>query len=211
MNDHYADPLREAVAHGMQKAVQLTPTVAAAAQIWLHIKAQRAREQAEMERQATEALRSRQQAAHHVARLQWLPANDPAWLRNADLVQVCRAWGAAMPYAASDSTAERARLKCEERLRELHPYAMNRYDRLLAEGHTPAAAMQEAAPLFAREPRPRTGYPAPARRQLPQAVKLAQEDFPHTVDTVVGARGNTTAAAATTARPAQTPARNCLL
>jgi hypothetical protein len=43
--------------------------------------------------------------------------------------------------------------KCEERLRDLHPYAMARYDRLRADGLGPAQAMQEAAPLFARPPR----------------------------------------------------------
>lgn len=58
MNDHYADPLREAAAHGMQKVVQVTPTAAAAVQVWLHVKAQRVREQAERERQAADALRT---------------------------------------------------------------------------------------------------------------------------------------------------------
>ncbi|MEV1199434.1 hypothetical protein, partial [Microbispora rosea] len=96
MNDHYADPLREAAAHGMQKVVQVAPTTyllfaAAAVQVWLHMKAQRVREQAEQERQAADALRTKQRAAHRAARLQWLPANDPAWLRTADLLQVSRA------------------------------------------------------------------------------------------------------------------------
>ncbi|GAA4205924.1 hypothetical protein GCM10023074_45700 [Microbispora amethystogenes] len=121
-----------------------------------------------------------------------------------------RAWGAALPYATSDPGAERALLRCESRLRELHPYAMNRYDRLRVEGHTPEAAMREVAPLFAREPRPRTGYPAPVRPQLPPAVKLAQEDFPHTIDKVVGTCGNARTTAGATAKPARTAAPNRL-
>jgi hypothetical protein len=42
--------------------------------------------------------------------------------------------------------------KCEERLRDLHPYGMARYDRLRADGLGPAEAMQQAAPFFARPP-----------------------------------------------------------
>ncbi|MEW9533618.1 hypothetical protein [Microbispora sp. NPDC049125] len=155
-----------------------------------------------------DALRARQRAALRLGRLQWLPANDPAWLRNADLLQVSRAWGAAVPYTVSDPTAERARLKCEERLRELHPYAMNRYDRLRSEGHAPEAAMRDATPLFAREPRPRTGHPAAARRQLPEAVQLAQKDYPHPIDKVVEARGDAKAAAVPGPKRTQAPARN---
>ena len=43
--------------------------------------------------------------------------------------------------------------KAEERLRDLHPYAMARYDRLRGDGIGPAEAMREAAPLFARPAR----------------------------------------------------------
>ncbi|GII56051.1 hypothetical protein Pth03_44400 [Planotetraspora thailandica] len=208
MNDHYADPLREAVALGRQRALQLAPVAVTTTQVLLQLKAQRVRAQAERERQAADALRARQRAEHRAARLQWLPANDPAWLRKADLLQVSRAWGAAAPYAASDPAAERAQLKCEERLRELHPYAMNRYDRLRAEGHAPEAAMREVAPMFAREPRPRTGYPAAVRRQLSPAVQLAHQDFPHTIDKVVKACAGTTAVAVPGPKRTGTPARN---
>jgi hypothetical protein len=42
--------------------------------------------------------------------------------------------------------------KCEERLREHHPYAMAYYDRLRSQGVRPGEAMAQAAPLFARPP-----------------------------------------------------------
>ncbi|HEY5988536.1 MAG TPA: hypothetical protein VIV12_19470, partial [Streptosporangiaceae bacterium] len=42
--------------------------------------------------------------------------------------------------------------KSEERLRDLHPYAMAYYDRLRADGLGPAEAMYQAAPLFTRHP-----------------------------------------------------------
>ena len=51
--------------------------------------------------------------------------------------------------------------KSEERLRDLHPYAMARYDRLRADGMGPAEAMRETAPLFALSPRARA---RPSRR-----------------------------------------------
>ncbi|GII43555.1 hypothetical protein Pph01_85580 [Planotetraspora phitsanulokensis] len=95
--------------------------------------------------------------------------NDPAWLGRADLPQVAQAWGAALPYIAQDPAAERARLTCEDRLRELHPYGMRQYDRLRHLNVPPVQAMHEASPYFAREPNPRTGYPAPKRQALPPA------------------------------------------
>ena len=53
--------------------------------------------------------------------------------------------------------------KCEDKLRDLHPYAMARYDRLRARRLAPLDAMREAAPLFARAPDARVGDPPPAR------------------------------------------------
>jgi hypothetical protein len=210
MNEQHADPLREAAAHGIQRAVQLAPAAVTTAQVLLQLKAQRVREQAERERQAAGQLRAHQRAAHRAARLRWLPAADSSWLRNADLLQVSRAWGAAVPYAMNDPAAEHARLKCEGRLRELHPYGMNRYDQLRAGGLAPAEAMKEAAPFFAREPRPRTGHPAPVRKELPAAVELAQQDFPHSIFAVVvqASRSSTAATAASATKPARRSAAN---
>src|SRR5205823_897426 len=74
------------------------------------------------------------------------------------LIDTAQAWGAAMPYADRavpwyEPAAATAQRKCEERLRDLHPHAMARYDRLRAEGMSPADAMRGAAPLFARPAR----------------------------------------------------------
>jgi hypothetical protein len=63
--------------------------------------------------------------------------------------------------------------KSEERLRRLHPYAMNRYDRLRAEGASPLDAMRETAPLFTREPHARPGQPG---TQLQLGVATASPD-----------------------------------
>jgi hypothetical protein len=191
MNDHHEDPLREAGAQGLERAVQLTSVAGAAAQLRIQMKAERAREQAEQQQRLARQLRTAHRAGRQAARLQWLPANDPNWLRRADLLHVSRAWSAAVPYMTEDPAAERARVNCEERLHELHPYGMRRYDRLRTDGLTPAEAMHGAAPFFAREPNPRTGDAAPKRNELPAAVALAQQDFPLTINEVVQAKAAT--------------------
>jgi hypothetical protein len=53
--------------------------------------------------------------------------------------------------------------KSEQRLRDLHPFAMARYDRLRADGLGPVEAMRETAPLFALSPRARAWPFAPVR------------------------------------------------
>jgi len=63
-----------------------------------------------------------------------------------------------MPYADRsvpwyEPTAATAMRKSEERLRDLHPHAMARYDRLRADGMAPAEAMRQTAPFFAGAPR----------------------------------------------------------
>jgi hypothetical protein len=77
-----------------------------------------------------------------------------------------------MPYADQSApwhepAAATAMRKCEERLRDLHPFAMARYDRLRGDGMGPAQAMREAAPLFAHAPR------AYDRPYVPRAVLVA--------------------------------------
>ena len=72
-----------------------------------------------------------------------------------------------MPYADRavpwyEPAAATAMRKCEERLRDLHPHAMARYDRLRADGMGPAEAMREAAPLFTRPPRVHDAHLHPA-------------------------------------------------
>ncbi|GAA1276845.1 hypothetical protein Psi02_00070 [Planotetraspora silvatica] len=187
MNDHHEDPFREAAAQGLERAVQLTSVAGAAAQVRVQMKAERAREQAEQQQRLARQSRTAHRAARHAARLQWLPANDPAWLKSADLNRVFQAWAATIPYIAEDKAAERTRLKCEERLRELHPYGMRQYDRLRGEGFAPEPAMRKAAPFFSREPNPRTGHAAPRWREL-SPVELAQQDFPMPMADVLGAK-----------------------
>jgi hypothetical protein len=92
------------------------------------------------------------------ARTAWSPALHREWLADASLRDVARAWGAAAPWEGADQGAAAALSACEIRLRELHPYAMRRYDELRARGWGRTHAMAEAAPGFAMHPSPR---PAP--------------------------------------------------
>jgi hypothetical protein len=154
----HPDPFQDAMGHGLQRAVQVTSCAVTAAQVYLYQQRTQARAAAEHEEQARRVLTAQSRADREAARAGWAPALDPDWLRQADLFQAARTWGAAMPYADRsvpwyEPAAATAMRKSEERLRHLHPHAMARYDRLRGDGIDPAEAMREAAPLFARPPR----------------------------------------------------------
>jgi hypothetical protein len=154
----HPDPFQDAMSHGLHRAVQVASCTVTAAQVYVHQKRAQARVIAERDHRTRRALGAQARADRDAARAGWAPVLDPGWLRQADLFQVTRAWGAAMPFADRavpwyEPAAATAMRKCEERLRVLHPYAMARYDRLRSDGMGPADAMREAAPLFAGPPR----------------------------------------------------------
>jgi hypothetical protein len=158
MDDNHPDPFQDAIQHGLQQAVQLGSFALTAAQMYIYRQRTQARAAAERDERARRALHAQIRSERDAARAAWAPALDPAWLRQASLIQAAQAWGAAMPYADRavpwyEPAAVTAMRKSEERLRELHPYAMAYYDRLRADGLGPAEAMYQAAPLFTRHPR----------------------------------------------------------
>ena len=153
----HPDPFQDAMGHGLQRTVQIVSCAVTAAQVYVYQQRTQARVAAERDERARRALTAQMRADREAARAGWAPALDPDWLRQADLIQTARTWGAAMPYADRavpwyEPAAATAMRKCEERLRDLHPYGMARYDRLRADGLGPAEAMQQAAPVFARPP-----------------------------------------------------------
>ena len=134
----HPDPFQDAIGNGVQRAVQVTSCAVTAAQVYLHQQRAQAMATAERDERARRALAGQMRADREAARASWAPAVSPDWLRSADLLQTARIWAAAMPYADRsvpwyEPTATIAMRKCEERLRELHPYAMARYDRLRQE------------------------------------------------------------------------------
>ena len=158
MPDQHPDPFGDALQQAVHRAIPLGSGAVAAAQVCLFRRNRQARAVDERDDRARRALHAQIRAEQQAGRAGWAPALDPAWLREATLVQVARAWSKAVPYSDRavpwyEPAAATALRKCEERLRDLHPYAMARYDRLRADGLGPAEAMQEAAPLFARPAR----------------------------------------------------------
>jgi len=154
---NHPDPVSEAMSHGLQRAVQVASSVMTGAQIYVHLKRIQARVVAERDRNVRRALAAQISGDSAAARASWAPALDPDWLRQASLFQAAQAWGAAMPYADRavpwyEPAAAAAMRVCEERLRDLHPHAMARYDRLRRDGTGPADAMREAAALFGQAP-----------------------------------------------------------
>ena len=155
MDQVHPDPFQEAMHHGLQRALQIAASAATAVQVYAYHQRSQARGVSERDARARRALNAQTRAERDAGRAGWSPALDPQWLRKADLLDTARAWGAAMPYADRDvpwyePSAATAMRKCEERLREHHPYAMAYYDRLRSQGVRPGEAMAQAAPLFAR-------------------------------------------------------------
>lgn len=163
----YVDPFEEALSHGSQRVAQFSSLAAALSQVFIQRRALHdALASGRHDDRTARALRQQQQALREQARLTWAPAHDPQWLAQADLLQTGRAWAGAASFADTDPAASSALRKCEDRLRQLHPYAMARYDRLKTDGMSPLDAMRETAPLFARSPHVRTGEPAAPRAAL---------------------------------------------
>ncbi|MFC5187191.1 hypothetical protein [Actinomadura harenae] len=177
--NHHPDPFAEALTLSGQRMVQLITVTAALKQGHDALtrrmnKARQARDDAAVRREDT-ALR----AMRDEARARWAPAHDREWLQQADLYETGRSWAAANPYIDSLTSARSAADKCEARLRELHPYAMQRYDELRAEGRERLEAMRESAPFFTRAPHSRPGDPPIPRAALSEGDGATWAANPH--------------------------------
>ncbi len=240
-SEHHPDPFRDAIQGAVYRAVQVGSFALSATQVYAYHHRAQTRITAARDHQARRALNAQIRAERDADRARWQPALDPGWLRRASLTDVAQAWGAALPYTDRgvpwyEPAAATAMVKCEDRLRSLHPYAMAYYDRLVSEGRDPAEAMREAAPLFARHPHARDApsvprpmleaaalgaseAPAAAAEAAPsgqvrpgRTMRPCDEDFPLEIRDVLAAEAATTptvartAAAAPAARPMPRPA-----
>ncbi|GAA1574481.1 hypothetical protein GCM10009678_66490 [Actinomadura kijaniata] len=179
MSEQHPDPFTEGLTFSGQRITQFVAIAAAGRQLHKQLRqrlrdARHAKEEAALKR--TEALRK---AALEEARARWSPAHDREWLRTANLVEVGQAWAAALPYANELTSAGSAVGKCEDRLRELHPYGMERYDRLRDDGTDRLAAMKEAAPFFNHAPHTRTGHAPVSRPALTEGDGTTWAANPH--------------------------------
>jgi hypothetical protein len=155
--DSHPEPLAQAGSTALQKTAELAAVSALLSQVAVQIHARRA-EKAAAELAREDAALTADRSALAAAQAGWAPALHPEWLGDASLIEVARAWGSALPYEHADPGAAVALDACEMRLRDLHPYAMRRYDDLRKIGLSRADAMRTAAPEFLKHPRPR---PAP--------------------------------------------------
>jgi len=228
---NHSDPLRDATQDAVSRAVQVGAFAGTAVQVYAYHRRTQARMTAEQDQRARRALNAQVRAERDADRTRWAPALDPAWRRHATLIETAQAWGAALPYADRnvpwhEPAAATAMIRCEERLRQLHPYAMAHYDRLRSEDLGPAEAMREAAPLFARHPRAQDASSVPHRVLMPaptpatdatsrpapvslagyirpgRSMRPCDEDFPLSVHEVLAAEAERAAAGRAAAVPA---------
>ena len=96
MPDQHPDPFGDALQQGIQRAIQLASGAVTAAQVYLFHRNTQARAVDERDDRARRALQAQIRAEQQAGRAGWAPALDPAWLREATLVQVARAWSAAI-------------------------------------------------------------------------------------------------------------------
>ena len=164
MSEQAEDP----VGHAAATLTSYVSIAAMAAETLAQVAASRARERAATDQQAAAASRAQRHAAHGQARLAWAPVLDPKTRSQASAAQTGAAWAHAQAWHP-DPEAARATTLAEQRLRELHPDAMERYDRLRQGGADPVDAMRRVAPLF-DQPRARPGEPAPDRAALATAT-----------------------------------------
>jgi hypothetical protein len=160
-SDSHPEPVALAGGGALQKGAELAAVAALLSQVTVGVRARRAGKAAD-ELAREDAALAADRSAQAAARAGWAPAAHPEWLADASLTEVARAWGSALPYEYADAGAAVALDACEMRLRDLHPYAMRRYDQLRRAGQSRADAMRTAAPEFLKHPRPR---PAPKDAQ----------------------------------------------
>ncbi|MFA1551785.1 hypothetical protein [Actinomadura chokoriensis] len=166
MSQQYPDPIAEGLQHSGQRLVQIVSAAVGVQQALAQRRSRLKTVQQARDEKAHRAQAQLRRAALADARSRWDRAHDRKWLREANLLDVAEAWGAAVPYADGNASAALAARRCEEQLRRLHPHAMSHYDRFRAEGTDPLQAMKQAAPFFTRDPNVRTGDPAPENAEL---------------------------------------------
>jgi hypothetical protein len=152
MSEHAEDPVGQAGS----KVVQYVSLATMAAEAIAQVRQQRAAGLAATDGRTVRALRAQQTAARAAARMQWSPVLDPRRRTGLSLVDTGLAWAASQAWRPLDPEAQRASEQATERLRELRPDVMARYDRLTGSGLDEVEAMRRVAPFFDSPPA-RTG------------------------------------------------------
>jgi len=146
MTEHAEDP----VGHASSKIVQYVSLATMAAEALAQRSQQRAAAAAATDERATAALRAQQTGARNAARLQWQPVLVRSRGAGASLGDAGLAWAASHAWRDVDPEAALAGDRALERMRELRPDVMARFDRLTGDGLDQVEAMRRVAPFFDR-------------------------------------------------------------
>jgi hypothetical protein len=164
MDEHAEDPVGQAG----QKVVQYASLATMAAEAIAQVRQQRAASAAAGDAQTAAAVRAQRTAALTAAQAQWQPVLDSRLRGRTSVGDAGLAWAAAQGWREVEPQAGLASERAEQRLRELRPDVMERFDRLTGGGVDPVEAMRRVAPFFDRpaarpgEHIPRSALPATA-------------------------------------------------
>jgi len=148
--DPMTEPAEDPVGHASSKIVQYVSLATMAAEALAQRSQQRAAAAAATDEKAIAALRAQQTGARGAALLQWLPVLDPRRGADASLGVAGLAWAASHAWRDVDPEAAMAGDRALERMRELRPDVLARFDRLTGDGLDQVEAMRRVAPFFDR-------------------------------------------------------------
>jgi hypothetical protein len=205
--ESHPDPIGQALSKGGQMVAEFTGVAALAGQGVGQLRAKKAAARAEaMEKQTREALeqaaaqakaREAAEAAREAGRAGWAPLLDGGWRADAgvrDIPDIATAWAHAARWEADPAAPDAAEAadNAERLLRNLHPYAMARYDERVEEGWPRAGAVMATIPFLAADPSatPRPWPPGPpAALPAPQpgpGITREEIDARHLLETIAG-------------------------
>ncbi len=148
MDEHAEDP----VGHVSSKIVQYMSLATMAAEAIAQVAQHRAAAAAAVDERAAGAARAQRAAALGVARTRWAPVLDPRRRDRTGVADAGLAWAAAQGWRQEDPEAALASERALDRLRELRPDVMERFDRLTGDGVDEVEAMRRMAPFLDRPP-----------------------------------------------------------
>jgi hypothetical protein len=174
MIEHTEDP----VAHASSKVAQYVSMATLAVEVIAQVRQQRLAVTAATDEKAAAAARAQRASSLASARVRWAPVLDDRLRAQTGVVDAGLAWAVAQGWREVDPEAALASDRALERLRELRPDVMDRYDRLTAGGVDPIEAMRRVAPFMDRPPA-RVGEQAARAPQDTQSSTSRQ----HYIDT----------------------------
>jgi hypothetical protein len=178
MNEHAEDP----VAHASTKITQYVSLATMAAEAIAQVRQHQAAAAAATNERATAAARAERASALGAARLQWAPVLDPHLRPQTGVPEAGLAWAVAQGWRELDPEAALASERALQRLRELRPDVMDRYDRLTTDGAAPVEAMRRIGPFLQQPAAPPGQQPPHPRVGRDGAGITRQADAPHLAD-----------------------------